>query len=781
MMRSLEDASDKRAKWQVTINSASSLAELKQSVRLDGEDSPCQGGLRSICWKTFLLFQSTEITSWVRGLEDSRSAYTSLREHFLRFIEHPNDLGSSLDPLDDDKHFGNLVQVQYAERPKSPWNTLRKDEEIRAEIFQDIERCMPEEPYFRQADTQRFMLDILFIFCKINQDVGYRQGMHEILAPILWVVERDSIDPGDINGDTIQLGTYSSDSIMKLCLDRSFIEHDAFTLLSLVMRSAKSFYELGDPAQKTPPNGIGTPQNGASPIVERSKRIHEVYLASVDPQLAKHLTDIEILPQIFLIRWIRLLFGREFPFDNLLEVWDTLFAEDPELDLVDLICVAMLLRIRWQLMESNYSLALMLLLKYDSPPNPQTIVDDAVFLRDNFNVTGGSKIIHKYSGKSPRRDKSSTPPGTPLNGRLSPRQLIRNRSSLTTPARFLQQQGGVEALIHGAAGAAKGVYNRGERLGINQALRDAMEEVKKNMQGLQTPRSSSSRKTTGASRWSLDDGHVVPASTAVMATMNERNRQLAVMLDHAMKDLRSVSLSQESDREKYIEAMDIAIAKVDFVKVYLEDSTMPLPIPSPNIDGGTEHAMAEADIPKVLLPPISDSLQTPLSELSSIPSGSGNALVKEADDPVKPSISTPDISQTPTEASEIFSAEPSIYIVPYTERDEVKSVIPERPQAPIPTRSSIAQSSFSWMLEPDQASSPTTKSSPPKTSSPFLRSGKRPTSGAGREKAAFLFGEDDGDFQLPIPKSPLPNAEEAFKLETLKLMKEKQADEDTGE
>lgn len=47
-------------------------------------------------------------------------------------------------------------------------------------------------------------------------------------------------------------------------------------------------------------------------------------------------------------RWIRLLFGREFPFDELLLFWDTLFAVDPRLELVDLICVAMLLRIRWE-------------------------------------------------------------------------------------------------------------------------------------------------------------------------------------------------------------------------------------------------------------------------------------------------------------------------------------------------------------------------------------------------------------------------------------------------
>lgn len=46
-------------------------------------------------------------------------------------------------------------------------------------------------------------------------------------------------------------------------------------------------------------------------------------------------------------RWIRLLFGREFPFEQLLILWDTIFAFDPDLELIDLVCVAMLIRIRW--------------------------------------------------------------------------------------------------------------------------------------------------------------------------------------------------------------------------------------------------------------------------------------------------------------------------------------------------------------------------------------------------------------------------------------------------
>lgn len=45
---------------------------------------------------------------------------------------------------------------------------------------------------------------------------------------------------------------------------------------------------------------------------------------------------------------MRLLFGREFSFQEMLVVWDYLFAEGLRLELVDFACVAMLLRVRWQ-------------------------------------------------------------------------------------------------------------------------------------------------------------------------------------------------------------------------------------------------------------------------------------------------------------------------------------------------------------------------------------------------------------------------------------------------
>jgi len=124
--------------------------------------------------------------------------------------------------------------------------------------------------------------------------------MHELLAPILWVIDQDAIDLANSND---QGSGSETDSLLKQILDPAYIEHDAFTLLSLIMRTAKSFYELGetDLRSNAPSAESGTPPQKVSPIVERSERIHEVYLARVDPELAKHLTDIEVLPQIFLM------------------------------------------------------------------------------------------------------------------------------------------------------------------------------------------------------------------------------------------------------------------------------------------------------------------------------------------------------------------------------------------------------------------------------------------------------------------------------------------------
>lgn len=171
---------------------------------------------------------------------------------------------------------------------QSPWQALRRDEEIRAEIYQDVERCLQENYFFREPNTKSMMLDILFIYSKLNPDLGYRQGMHELLAPVLWVVERDAIDPKHLNTNN----TGESDSLLQM-LDSKYVEHDSFSLLCSIMQIARPFYEHAD--EKTV-NGHAE----IAPIVRLCQHIHDELLMNADYELASYLNSIEILPQIFL-------------------------------------------------------------------------------------------------------------------------------------------------------------------------------------------------------------------------------------------------------------------------------------------------------------------------------------------------------------------------------------------------------------------------------------------------------------------------------------------------
>ena len=152
---------------------------------------------------------------------------------------------------------------------------------------------MPDNLYFREPATQAMLLDVLFIYCKLNGDIGYRQGMHEILAPILWVVSRDAID---LEAQEEGSDTAGDDHLVLSVLSQKYIEHDAFTIFGILMQTAKSFYETASAGEQS--TGLGS---GNSAIVERSRKIHEDYLQHVDPELAAHLIAIDILPQIFLM------------------------------------------------------------------------------------------------------------------------------------------------------------------------------------------------------------------------------------------------------------------------------------------------------------------------------------------------------------------------------------------------------------------------------------------------------------------------------------------------
>ncbi|KAJ5919773.1 hypothetical protein N7454_009608 [Penicillium verhagenii] len=540
-MRTIEET---RKRWEILFLGNDTSSDLQAALRAEQSGKLCNEGLRSICWKVFLLFEGLDREEWSQKLDESRDAYTALRDHFLKYIEHPDDLESTVDPLADDE--------------TSPWQTLRNDENLRAEISQDVDRCLQENFFFREPTTKSILIDVLFVYSKLNPDVGYRQGMHELLAPILWVVDRDSVakPQGSLSGN-------KEDLLMLDLLDAKFVEHDSFTLFLAVMQTARIYYEHGE--TKTA-NG----QVDVIPIVNRCQYLHSEALMIIDHD-----------------RWMRLLFGREFPFDDVLKTWDVLFAHGLRSDLIDFTCIAMLLRIRWELLKADYSGALTLLLRYPTPqPHaPHEFVNDALYLEQNPTAERGSFIISKYSGRVPESPKRHSQSGLRPPRKAFLWEDFKNRSNSSSPVSSARNSPkSLEALFQDVS---HGIQRRTESWGVAKAVRGAVTEARKNMQTMHYepgPRMTAVNHKQGPYS---SAPNVPPKPTATelglekkISRLEERNLDLSIALGEALESLRSQlaedSKPSEKDAKDAKDAMKEALSRAEQVRRCLEDPLLPV-------------------------------------------------------------------------------------------------------------------------------------------------------------------------------------------------------------
>lgn len=602
---------------------------------------------------------------------------------------------------------------------------------------------MPDSTYFRQPATQTMLLDIMFIWCKLNPDVGYRQGMHELLGIVLWVVERDAIQEGAGSGR-------EKDELLKQLCAARYIEHDTFTLFGLIMQNAKAFYDPG--AQ----GGKAMRSTEESPMLVRCRRIFDNILPRLDAGLSEHLHSIDVVPQIFLMRWTRLLFGREFSFDDTLPLWDLLFAEDPSLELVDYISVAMLLRIRWELMQADANEALALVLRYPSPAADapaQTFVDDAVYLTQHANEEGGTHIVKSRTGRAPpliaRVARPSSPPhaipGSPAM------RITRPSSAMGSPSR--SSNTGSQSLETVFSDAARTMYSRTQRLGISRALRDTVGDIRRNVQqGLQSGRSSPARQALFVPTDRIDRPEKVGYQALMdrISRLEARNKALGTMLESAVAELWAcqkekieISKSKEAKQDEEAhekaketeEKLSVAIAKVQFVQVYLEDSTIPLPVEdAAGNDNEKDDLLFDADavrdehdetVPEATMPAPAPALLAPGEKT---PQQQPPSRV-----PVEPSTTTPRKASVAATAA----SKPSSTLAIPQQEDHPAPLSASQAFIAHRTRPSIEHSSFSWMLGQDSATA----------KADFAASSARSTGppSAQRRSKGFLFGDEEED------------------------------------
>lgn len=347
-----------------------------RSRAITGEIS--RSPLRSVCWKLFFGTLPENISKWKTSLDAERAPYQKLRQKYVL------DLQSKMNSEADLEVNNPLSQAE-----DSPWKRYFEDTELRKVIQQDVERTFPDEEFFRFEKVQNMLVDILFVYCRENDDVSYKQGMHELLAPILWVVQMDALKELPVESDP---ELQSINEALLHNLNPDYVEHDSFSIFNRLMMTCKIWFETGNSLSSASISAAslfkdGSDDSNHTTVVRKCHRVQNTLLKEFDPTLHAKLTSLGIEPQLYGIRWLRLLFGREFHMEDVLRLWDGIFADDPKLGIVEYIAVAMLIYIREQLLNADYTAALSRLMRFPPVENVLWLLERSIKIRDApFNL-----------------------------------------------------------------------------------------------------------------------------------------------------------------------------------------------------------------------------------------------------------------------------------------------------------------------------------------------------------------------------------------------------------
>lgn len=344
-----------------------------------------------VCWRIFLECLPDDTDKWMEQNSKLRANYETLKSKFL------TDPYSSVVGQENTDLFNPLSQ-----HTNSPWGQYFEDKKLNNVILQDLDRLFPGMYYFQSEKIRNILLHILFCYARKNPSVGYKQGMHEILAPLVFVLEYDS--------EAFSLVKNSDNELMKVLIDPEYLEYDAFALFDHLMDIIEPWYDqnrLQDAPNKTDlPAGVPfMSQLMTSPptaIVRKINKIQETMLKKYDRVLYNHLRDFEIEPQLYGLRWVRLLFGREFTtMEDILILWDGLFADSISLDLVDYIFISLICNKRRKLLSSDHSGCLTALMKTPfSKRGAKVVLLDARHMRDTKLNTSEKATEHQLKQES---------------------------------------------------------------------------------------------------------------------------------------------------------------------------------------------------------------------------------------------------------------------------------------------------------------------------------------------------------------------------------------------
>ena len=396
-------------------------------------------------------------------------------------------------------------------------------------------------------------------------------------------------------------------------------------------------------------------------------------------------------------------------------------------------------------MYAGYSSALSLLLQYKLPPCEGGAVGlgkDASFLHRNRTIAAAAYLVDRYSGQRPTLiPQHRHPTQAPLVTAARRNNIIDTQSAATSKhlpvISALPQQKILDSLFQEVT---SGIQRRTEGWNIAKAVKGAVGEVRRNVNNFQTgPLSPRSSQGTIPHSISVSDSFdEAQGFKRRVQELEERNKALSSMLGDAIESLRAQKSDVASGIDIPEDNLNITLAKIQFVQVYLADSEIPIP------QGGKFGQTDEEQTPNDPVATTAVDLESRQSESETLPEDSrsntkpfrGDALRRTATALHPPhvglgSIVAPDNEKSPEDIPALAQSSPDM---PIHQR--------QRPR--------LAESSFSFMLGEDRRRSSFVSSAtiPPEDR---RKSGSLPSAQArqlsteGKEAALRRISEIDAD------------------------------------
>ncbi|MES1914476.1 MAG: hypothetical protein MHM6MM_006540 [Cercozoa sp. M6MM] len=301
--------------------------------------------LRSLTW--FRCLQGTvgqpRGTQIIKGLDDmdedsllnlaqewrtARRRYKELRE---KTLVTPQELARAEAANDD----------PLSQSADSVWQKLLTLKPLRAEINKDVLRTYAGDAYFSSEETQRMLNDQLLVFAAQEEHelLKYKQGMNELLAVCIYALRRDY---EVMQQEPEMLEAFYPKFILDL-LDPNELEADAYTLFSQVMELCWEWFSPTRPRTHA----------HTSVLFQKFHRVQHVLLKHLDLTLYQHLEGLQVPPQLYMLRWIRCLFTREFDLDDVVLIWDEILRHQDHMLAADYVCVALVMYHRYALLAEG--------------------------------------------------------------------------------------------------------------------------------------------------------------------------------------------------------------------------------------------------------------------------------------------------------------------------------------------------------------------------------------------------------------------------------------------